>query len=175
MIFFLSDLHFCHDKEFLYAPRGYDNIGDMNKDLIEKWNTTVSDEDIVYLLGDIILNDDDAGMRCLRQLKGNIHIILGNHDTANRQKLYSEFYDIKYADMLRQGKWSYYLSHYPTIMGDFKDQKRLWNISGHIHSKDKFVNIQNKVYNVSVDAQNGFPVSLDQIREDIKEQRSLCV
>ena len=55
MIYVTSDLHLNHDKEFIYAARGYSSVGEMNKDLIAKFNNTVTDEDEVYILGDLCL------------------------------------------------------------------------------------------------------------------------
>ena len=83
-VWFTSDLHFCHDKEFLYGPRGFTNVGDMNEELIKKWNDVVTTEDIVYVLGDLMLNNDEKALRCIERLNGTLHIILGNHDTENR-------------------------------------------------------------------------------------------
>ena len=45
MIYISSDLHLNHDKPFIYAVRGYSSVEEMNKDLITKFNNTVTDED----------------------------------------------------------------------------------------------------------------------------------
>ena len=37
-IWFTSDLHFGHEKEFLYSPRGYNNNEEMMQDIVCKWN-----------------------------------------------------------------------------------------------------------------------------------------
>ena len=51
-IWFTSDLHFNHDKEFLYKPRGFHNVIEMNESIIEVYNKFISKDDIVYILGD---------------------------------------------------------------------------------------------------------------------------
>ena len=33
MIYFTSDLHLGHDREFIYKDRGYDNIREMSEDI----------------------------------------------------------------------------------------------------------------------------------------------
>ena len=53
MIYITSDFHLNHDKPFIYATRGYSSVEEMNKDLITKFNNTVTDEDEVYILGDL--------------------------------------------------------------------------------------------------------------------------
>ena len=37
-IWFTSDLHFCHDKEFLYKPRGFNSIEEHDTAIIQNWN-----------------------------------------------------------------------------------------------------------------------------------------
>ena len=37
-IFVTSDLHFGHDRGFLYEPRGFSNIEDHDEAVIANWN-----------------------------------------------------------------------------------------------------------------------------------------
>ena len=89
-IFLTSDLHFGHDRGFLYEPRGFDNIGDHDETVIQNWNSVVSEDDDVYILGDLMLNDNAHGIECIKRLNGHLHIIYGNHDTDARKKIYDE-------------------------------------------------------------------------------------
>ena len=147
MIFLTSDLHFCHNKEFLYAPRGFDNVNDMNDAIVENWNNVVNPEDDVYLLGDVILNDNDLGLKLLKSLKGNIHLALGNHDTDNRIQLYNSCWnivEIECAYRLRYSGYHFFLTHYPCLTGNFDDgdkplKKQTINICGHTHTPDCFL------------------------------------
>ena len=175
-IWFISDTHFCHDKEFVWKTRGYNCVEEMSADLTTKWNSVVAPNDIVYHLGDIMLKDNKMGMRIFNTLNGQIHIILGNHDTDKRIALYQEasnVVDIKYADLLRINRHiKFYLSHYPTMVANFDDYKKLWNLSGHTHTTDRFALKQHQIYNVGVDAHNGYPVNLEEIIEDIRRVRN---
>ena len=40
-IWFTSDLHFGHDREFLWGPRGFENIQEHDAVIFEKWNSVV--------------------------------------------------------------------------------------------------------------------------------------
>ena len=51
MIYFISDTHFNHDREFVYGPRGFKSVKEMNETLIKNWNETVTNEDDIYVLG----------------------------------------------------------------------------------------------------------------------------
>ena len=177
-IWFTSDTHFCHDKLFIWQNRGYNSIEAMNADLINKWNSIVGKNDIVYHLGDVVLNDTVSGLEILSTLNGRIHIIAGNHDTDQRLALYQTLPnvdEISFANRLKISKrHTFFLSHYPSLIANFDDHKKIWNLSGHTHTTDKFALKQSQVYNVGVDAHNGFPVNIDDIRNDIiKLQRGI--
>jgi calcineurin-like phosphoesterase family protein len=61
-IFITSDLHFGHDRGFLYEPRGFSNIESHDETVIQNWNSVVEPEDEVYILGDLMLNDNSHGI-----------------------------------------------------------------------------------------------------------------
>ena len=73
MIYFSSDLHFNHNKEFLYKPRGFDSVDAMNITIVNNWNSIVTDEDDVYILGDLMLGDNELGISLLKKLNGKLH------------------------------------------------------------------------------------------------------
>ena len=51
-IWFTSDLHFCHDREFIYGPRGFKSVHEMNDAIIKNFNDTVAWDDDLFILGD---------------------------------------------------------------------------------------------------------------------------
>lgn len=177
-IYVTSDTHFGHSKNFLYEPRGFKNIYDHDNTIIKNWNKIVQPEDDVYLLGDVMLNDNDYGLSCLKQLKGQIHIIRGNHCTDARIALYKECWNVVEvcdAKWLKIGKQSFFLSHYPCLTDNHDDGKplnrRVISLCGHIHTSDKWYDWNNGlIYHVEMDAHNCTPVSAEQIINDIKEK-----
>lgn len=137
-------------------------------------------DDDLYLLGDLMLGDNECGIECLRQLNGNLHILWGNHDTNVRKELYKTLPNVVeilgYAEILKYHKWRFYLSHYPTLTANYDDydkpfRARLWNLYGHTHSNNifEFMDRGWQSYNVTVDAHDCCPVSIDQIIKDIKQ------
>lgn len=76
MIYLTSDTHFCHNKDFLYEPRGFQSIEEHDEAIVKNWNSIVTPDDEVYHLGDVMLNDNTKGLGYLKQLNGKIHIIL---------------------------------------------------------------------------------------------------
>ena len=70
----------------------------------------------VYVLEDLMLNDNEQGIEYIKKLKGKLHIILGNHDSKKRTALYktcsSNLVDIWYSTLLNYKDYVFYLSHY---------------------------------------------------------------
>ena len=188
-LFVTSDLHLNHDKDFVYASRGFQTIQEHDEAIIRNWNSVVSKNDMVYVLGDVIMgNDREDSLNKLKRLNGKIFILLGNHDTDKKFNDYSKCpnvfvvfddkYDLMpmYSIMQKVGKWSFLCSHYPTIMtGNIFDSEHLskrFCLHGHTHSKDKFEYFQYGCYNVALDAHNNTPVSIEDIKEDIRNEFS---
>jgi len=178
MIYLTSDLHLCHNRPFLYEPRGYSSIYQMNEDIVSNWNSIVNTTDEVYVLGDLMLNDNDAGIKFLKQLKGDIHIIRGNHDTDPRIELYNQCYNVVEvcnSTYLKCDGFHFYLSHYPTLTSTFDIEKRLYsrliNLCGHTHTSDPFLDWDRynaPIYHCELDAHHNAPVSIDQIIFEIR-------
>ena len=178
MVWFTSDLHLGHNKPFLYEPRGFKNIQEHDNAIIENWNKIIRPNDKVYVLGDLMLNDNKAGIEKIKQLKGQIYVVRGNHDTEVRVNLYNNcdnIIKVTEGQFLRYGKYHFYLSHYPTLCSNFDDSKplkaRMVSLCGHSHSQDAFADWdKGLIYHVELDAHNNFPVSIDSIIKDIKNK-----
>lgn len=171
-IFLTSDWHFGHNKEFLYVPRGFAAIEEHNEQLIKNHNSIVNEDDDVYVLGDLMLSDQELGIECIKQLKGRLHIIRGNHDTNMKWEKYKELPNvvelIGWATMLKYRKYHFYLSHFPTCVGNYDDNKKMWCLCGHTHTQDKFLDVEKKCYHVEIDSHNNFPIEIEDIIKDIK-------
>ena len=170
-IWLTSDWHFNHDKEFIWKERGFNSVQEMNEAIIERHNSKVEDDDDVYVCGDLVMGDLEAGEECLQRLKGKLHIILGNHDTANRIKMYEKYaVEIVYATTLKYKKKSFYLSHYPTLTGNEDDPKVVINLHGHTHQTTAFTEGYGFMYHVGMDSNMCYPISLDEILENLKDK-----
>lgn len=179
-IWFTSDLHFCHDREFLYKPRGFDNVEEMNNAIVERWNNVVETNDFVFVLGDLMLCDNEKAIEFVKNLNGILVVILGNHDTDNRVKLYKgvdNIVAVEYAMRLRLNGYNFFLTHYPCLTGSLEHdtpKKTTINLFGHTHSKNLFYEDRPYMYNVAMDAHNCTPVSLNNIINDIENEYSKC-
>lgn len=170
-IWLSSDLHLFHDQDFIWKNRGFNSVKEMNEAIIENFNSKISDEDTVYLLGDMMLNcAAEAGLKLLSQIKGKKYLAYGNHDTDSRIQAYKEsgvFEDIQMGYRLRNNYATYILTHYPTVVSNYGETDVV-NLHGHTHSTEKFENELYYLYHVGIDAHNNFPVELTEINKDIE-------
>lgn len=179
-IFFTSDLHMGHDREFVWKVRGYDSVQAMNLAQVQKWNETIEDDDDIYVLGDLMLGDPN-NIEFIKQLKGKIHIVLGNHDTANREKMYRELTNmIEVAEVgirLQYKKHHFILTHYPMLTGNLEKEslkQMTLNLYGHTHQNTNFYEDRPYMFHVGVDSHNGYPVLLDDIIEEMYAKFEEC-
>lgn len=127
---FIGDTHFGHKNilEYEKEARPFSSIEEMNESLVDRWNSCVSDNDIVYHLGDFAFgkhNIEIAG-----RLKGKKRLVMGNHDT------YPSVDYLRYFDKL-YGVVFYHrciLSHVP-VHANGLGSRWLLNVHGHLHSK----------------------------------------
>ena len=71
MIYFTSDLHLGYRSIIEFNNRPFESVEEMNRALIVNYNSVVTDEDTVYILGDLAyrINSDEAN-KLISQLKG---------------------------------------------------------------------------------------------------------
>lgn len=173
MIYFTSDLHLGHNKDFLYKSRGFNSIEEHDEQIIDNINSIVTDHDILYILGDCIMGDQEAGIEKLNSICGNKRIIIGNHDTINKIELYRHnYYGVEFGDRIKYGKFTFLLSHYPMRTKNVEETcaKRTFCLCGHSHTKDPFLDFNLGSYHVELDCHNNKPVSIDEIITDIKSR-----
>ena len=182
MIYFTSDTHFGHDREFLWGPRGFSNHVDHDKEVIRRWNEVIGPDDIVYHLGDVMLGDKEYGISCLRQLNGHIKIIPGNHDTQTRLDLYRMVENVEVlglAEMIKYKKYHFYLSHHPTMTSNLEKapylRMHLINLYGHTHQQTQFYNGIPFMFHVGLDSNNNTPISIDDAIEVMKKETQICI
>lgn len=152
MIFFTSDLHIGHKNILTYCNRPFETLEAMHDYIIKQWNSQVSKDDTVYVLGDFSLNPKWSGI-IIPQLNGTKILISGNHDAT-----YPHHWNKKYDKMLARYKvdgWSeihteitvnignkgylVLLSHFPYNDERFPQQaptdNNLFLLHGHLHRR----------------------------------------
>lgn len=165
-IYYIADMHLGHENIIRLSNRPFDSVEEMDKVLIDNYNSVVTDEDDVYFLGDVSFKGKDP-VAYLKQMKGKKHLIVGNHDGAilknpAARKMFEEISD--YKDISDNGR-RVILFHYPIAEwnGYFRNS---YHIYGHIHNNDKnevwaYMSKLKNCFNAGVDLTEFMPRTLD--------------
>lgn len=131
--FYISDLHFGHANCLAFDNRPWHTVADMDRALIENWNSVVDNGDIVYILGDMFWCNWKESLPILDQLNGQKFLIKGNHDRCNESQFVKKFVKIvDYLEVDDNGR-KIVLCHYPIPC--FKNHFYGWyHLYGHVHS-----------------------------------------
>jgi calcineurin-like phosphoesterase family protein len=78
--YFTSDQHFGHLNIIRFCDRPFPGVGAMNSRLVQLWNETVTDDDTVWVLGDVALGALDESLAHIGRLAGRKLLVPGNHD-----------------------------------------------------------------------------------------------
>lgn len=84
MNLYISDLHFGHKNVIKCDYRPFFDVEEMDRMLIQAWNTRVYEEDHVYILGDFCYRNEKAEQWYLQRLKGHKHDLNGNQSEELR-------------------------------------------------------------------------------------------
>ncbi len=135
-IFFISDMHFGHANMCSFVNydgtrvRPFNSFEEADEAMIKNWNDMVSEQDVVYVLGDVAYScRKEYADSILVRLKGQKKLIAGNHDLWSTQWYLKHFKYVRGCCHLD----NFYLSHTP-IHADSKGRFKL-NIHGHIHGQ----------------------------------------
>ena len=134
MIYFTSDLHLGHENAIKLCNRPFGSVEEMDETLIQNWNSRVTNNDTIYILGDMMFRIHKPPEEYLSRLKGKKHLLLGNHDKTWIKKCDLSKWFVSVNDLLHtsDGQHNISLCHYP--MMSFPHMRRNgYMIFGHIH------------------------------------------
>jgi len=189
MMYFTSDHHFFHENIIKLTNRPFTSLDQMHETLIKNWNSMVTDEDIVIVVGDFIFRQGSFRQwkTVLDQLNRKSLIwLLGNHDPKQYNYCIKLGANLACNELtLKIANEKVAVSHYPYQPSWFKKQiirytnsryydslhKRPVNhgqflIHGHTHSTRQ---VNQNMINVCVDAWDFYPVSVNQIATLIQQ------
>lgn len=167
MIYFIADTHFSEKNIMLYENRPFENVQEMNREIVNRWNMVVEQEDQVYVLGDFGATGQEP--KLLRQLKGKKFLVKGNHDIQSnayyREAGFVEVYD---CPIIIKNFWI--LSHEPLYVNTNMPYA---NIFGHVHNSPIIKNFSSQHYCVCVERIEYTPISFERIISEVQKQSQL--
>ena len=136
MIYYIADTHFRDQAIFDKCKRPFKSLDEMENAIIKNWNKKIKDEDIVYVLGDLVKDDDFAATNIFSKLKGHKQLIVGNHDHLLLEKIKesSIFESVKFIDLIYDNDRKVCVCHYP-VMDWMEFNRKGILVYGHIHNK----------------------------------------
>jgi calcineurin-like phosphoesterase family protein len=153
-----SDPHYYHNNIIKYTSRPFTDLTDMHKTMIKKHNERVHKRDLVFILGDMGFGNKEEMQKIVQQLKGNLILVMGNHDRKRTRKWWLECgfnQVISYPIIVHD---FYILSHEPLPL---LQNDQYINLHGHLHG-NTLLNSQRHI-NVCVENTNFYPLLLDSI------------
>ena len=186
-VFITADHHFNHENIIRYCNRPFENITEMDKSLIDNWNSVVRPQDRVIHLGDFTLEGFSVAREYFAQLNGDISILSypWHHDKrwlkTNLSLKSKSSFDVRLwppmvvLEVPQLGKDGYNLAitlcHYPMAIWDRKHYGA-WHLHGHSHGKYHPPSEDDLGYacqDIGVDCCDFFPISLAQVAGEISE------
>lgn len=174
-VWFVSDQHFSHKnlaekftkedgspaRTFLpdgeHIHRGFKDVEEMDRVLIDRHNQSVGQFDKVYFCGDVCFNL--PRMRSiLPRLNGKKRLILGNHDKFNMSDYQPYFQKIMES---WQPLRNLLITHRPILLGESDHHAKITlNVHGHTHN---YVVPDKRYLNICVEQTEYKPIHFDEI------------
>jgi calcineurin-like phosphoesterase family protein len=90
-VWFTADFHLGHKNIIRYCNRPFDTVEAMNCAILERLNSAVRANDVLYFLGDFCIGPKARALELRREIRcKKIFAVPGNHDKDTR-KLTQEF------------------------------------------------------------------------------------
>lgn len=154
MNFYISDLHLFHknvtDEGINFDNRPFKTLNEMHNTIKENWNSVVTNADHVYILGDLSWKENEDTIKLVSALRGNKHLILGNHDRVKDQRYRQLFVEVtnykEIKDVANGKKYRLVLSHFPLAFWNHQHRYRrdgkehnVWavHLYGHVHDSNE--------------------------------------
>lgn len=168
MNLYISDLHFGHKAVLDFEHRPFSGVEEMDAMLIYSWNSRVTKNDQVYILGDFAFHNEKPYSWYLKRLKGQKHLVVGNHDKKllKDSEALEYFVSVDFYREITDCQKHIVLSHYPIAEwnGFYHDA---YHVYGHIHKRTDGVYQYMKQFDRALNAgaciNNYTPCSLNEL------------
>lgn len=133
-VYIIADTHFCHENIIRFCNRPFQDVHQMNEEMIKRWNNTVKKTDTVIHLGDFGFGTKATLTELCQRLQGRKILVKGNHDRYKdedyRKMGFAEVY--KYPILYKS--WCL-MSHEPLQLSETTPY---FNFYGHVHNDEKY-------------------------------------
>jgi len=160
MIWFTADEHYGHSNIIKYCNRPFDDLEEMDDEIIDRHNSVVCEGDTVIHAGDFTLAKKEIAEKYIRCLNGKTHVFIkGSHDSwlsESTPAILEYRIGMQYVVVCHYAMRVWSRSHYNS-----------WQLFGHSHGRLEPVG---KQWDIGVDNNNFYPLSFEQIKEIMKSR-----
>ena len=165
-IWFTADFHLGHKNIIRYCNRPFESVEAMNCVILERLNTAVKANDVLYFLGDFCIGPKTRALELRREIRcRKIFAVPGNHDKDTR-KLSQEFSWLGDLAEISINAQRIVLCHYAMRVWNHSSHG-VWHLFGHSHGRLPTLDTSLSM-DVGVDTHDFRPWSFDEIRDRMK-------
>lgn len=156
-----SDIHFGHVNIVKYTGRPYADVDEMNEAFVSNFNSVLTDEDLLIIVGDAAMGHRADTLRLFSDIAGTKLLVTGNHDYVHPMHsdkmvekwmpVYEEHFDaiVTNSTLFMGEAGLFVINHFP-YAGDHAENRYdaaeidLWRpedegdwlLHGHVHSQE---------------------------------------
>lgn len=181
-VWFTSDLHFGH--RLVAGHRGFPTTEHHDIAICDNWEKAVREEDQVWVLGDLTLNNPGRALGLIQALPGTKHFITGNHDPCHPMHRQAHKWQPRFMEVFASVQafarrrimgQEVLLSHFPYSKDRHEARymqyrlrdEGLWLLHGHTHGTERREGTE---IHVGLDAWDMKPVPVHTIEALMKEE-----
>lgn len=169
MKYYIADTHFGHENVIRFDERPFSSVDEMDRYLIDAWNSRVQKEDEVYIVGDFVYRASHSIEYYAKQLKGQKYLILGNHDKLqpSDEKYFVGIDKMKHiSDVYKGINHQICLCHFPLAEwnGYYKGHYHIYaHIHNHTNDTYQIMKNRNHALNAGCMINNYMPVTFSEL------------
>jgi len=173
-IFLTSNQQFGRNGAIDTYKRPFSSVNEMNFELIDRWNSVVSEDDTVYVLGNFAWDPESAEL-AVKALHGNIIFLNGEYDNAIEEIIEvigSDDFSFLYNAIEEVPEANVVLSYWPLMDWPEKD-KGTYSVIGYPDKKYQ-TNHKTKIINCACDFWDFKPIDITKTIELLISVGSQC-
>lgn len=160
--FFTSDEHYDHKNIIKYTSRPFENVEEMNEELIKRNNKIVSPNDIVIHAGDFCwAKTYQEAQKHIDRLNGNHVFLLGSHDKWLKGK---SRWQVVWERMI---EGQFIVVYHYCLRVWARSHYNSWHLYGHSHGH---LDPIGKSWDIGVDSNNFYPVSFNKVSKIMEDR-----
>lgn len=167
MVYFTSDTHFNHKNIIKYCNRPFNTVFEMNKAIVDRWNSKVDKKDLIYHLGDFGFGDVE---NIFSKLNGRIFLCIGSHEKS-ALRIREKF------EAVAESFWivdhNIFVAHYAHRVWS-KSHYGSYHLFGHSHGGlNEWAEERKNCMDVGVDNNDFYPFSLNEVLDKLTNKGGL--